>query len=261
MILTAGHCFKGKFRQAKNTHVVLNAYLMDPMPNINVIKYTIYIEIRVTFDLICWHFSSDCNLSTGHRSYIELMMKKRCRSWTLQMGRFATAWTESGFIRFMFQSEKPILADDVQVANIYLIEIYLFQHKWLWHCSDDTVQTHQYHSLQGVQPHLPSWPDVRRGRIFRMDSGNLRVHKYVFEISWYTQQESVDTRCVSRWGLPSLTALGTNTEMKQITVEVSKPAECKKVFGERLVSTKRQLCAAYFDASEDSCAVTKTFPP
>lgn len=45
------------------------------------------------------------------------------------MGRFATAWTESGFIRFMFQSEKPILADDVQVANIYLIEIYLFQHK------------------------------------------------------------------------------------------------------------------------------------
>jgi secreted trypsin-like serine protease len=38
MILTAGHCFKGKFRKPQNTDVVLNGYFMDPMPNIHVVK-------------------------------------------------------------------------------------------------------------------------------------------------------------------------------------------------------------------------------
>jgi hypothetical protein len=60
---------------------------------------------------------------------------------------------------------------------------------------------------------------------------------------------------ISGWGLPGVTAIGTNTLMKQITVDIFKPSRCKQMFGERLVSVRRQLCAAYFDSSEDSCAV------
>jgi len=64
---------------------------------------------------------------------------------------------------------------------------------------------------------------------------------------------------IAGWGLPSVTARGTNTIMKQITVDIYKAEDCVHFFGERLVSTKRMMCAAYPDSSEDSCAVWNKF--
>jgi hypothetical protein len=62
---------------------------------------------------------------------------------------------------------------------------------------------------------------------------------------------------IAGWGLPSPDALGTLTSMKQIEVEVFPPDECAVLFGDRIPSPRRQLCAANRKFAMDSCAVSK----
>lgn len=37
-VLTGAHCFRGRFRKANNTEVLLNAHRLDPMPNVHLTK-------------------------------------------------------------------------------------------------------------------------------------------------------------------------------------------------------------------------------
>ncbi len=78
---------------------------------------------------------------------------------------------------------------------------------------------------------------------------------FCVELTYDTDPYTGMRAVIAGWGLPNVTALGTNTVMKQISVNIFTPKECKDTFGRRMVSTKRQMCAAWFNATEDSCAV------